>query len=318
MRDDDEIPRHLYTSDEAPECVGTCWHRTRVALQEQTPLEICQLLKQYCESEALGDFCTLAGVNDIRFTWNPHIRLAHTSASASTINSKKRRRVSSFFHGFSRHQSRLFQQFWKAYEEEPSLNLALAFHGTGEANVPTILKYGLDPKFRRTQAFGKGEYFSKDPGLAATYRHEGQKLMVYLLLMPKDTEKVYSQKDRDIIVVDQATHQLPIGYISFHSVNEVMIEHSQQMRLHCRELKLKAIAVEAKIKKAKKNGESTEKLQLEAEDAWRNFLRMKMDAKRNHIQVQVLGKYVSNSSNGCCKSTNASAMDGRSVLAPAQ
>jgi hypothetical protein len=130
------------------------------------------------------------------------------------------------------------------------LNLALGFHGTGDANVPKILHSGLDPQYRRTQAFGRGEYFSKEPGLAATYRHEGHCLIVFALLMPKDHEKVYSQKDRDIIVIPELSHQLPLGVIRFTDVDEAVIQHSQDMRLVQRELKKAAVDADWRVTEA--------------------------------------------------------------------
>lgn len=236
MRGDDEIPK---AGGEGSECVGTCLSKVRSDLKAATPDEILHELQDYCESPAMIDFCRRHGVNDATFDWNPRLQ---------------RRR--SLFRRHPRH-GKLYQQFWNAYQNHSSLNLALAFHGTAESNVPQILHYGLDPQYRRTQAFGKGEYFSKEPGLSATYRKEGHCLLVFLLLMPKDHEKVFSQKDRDIIVVPEMSQQLPLGVLRFDSVDERKIQHSQSMRLEQRRLKETAKECDWRVAQAKLTNELT-------------------------------------------------------------
>ena len=244
MRGDEDIPCPIFRG-EAPECVGTCQSKTRTDTKDQTPHQIGRDFRHYCESPALTAVCEQHGVLGARFAWNTNLRW-HSQQQQRHNNHKGQRRRFHVPHLHLPHlpQSSLSKQFWAAYQEHPSLNLALAFHGTAEANVTTILKRGLDPQFRRTQAFGKGDYFSKEPGLAATYRQEGHCLVVFLLLVPKDHEPRYSQKDRDIIVVPENSHQLPLGVIRFAGVDETKIAHSQQMRLVQRSLKTEALQKE--------------------------------------------------------------------------
>ena len=263
VRGDDEIPAPpsglVHHAADALECVGACHYKARTELQEQTPDAICRSFKDYCESPEMRFFCEQHGVNGASFVWNANLKLSRqgkgrrsSSCSSSSTNSsskplspqKKRRFHLPHFPHFSS-QSPLFAQFWKAYSEHPSLNLCLGFHGTADANVNTILKCGLDPQYRRTQAFGKGEYFSKEPGLSATYRKDGSRcLMVFLLLMPPDHEKRFSQKDRDIIVIPEACHQLPVGVLRFETLDNARIQHSQKMRLVERGLKQTALQCE--------------------------------------------------------------------------
>ncbi|CAB9497495.1 expressed unknown protein [Seminavis robusta] len=274
MRSDDEIPPCRQYQGEAPECVGTCHHLVRSELKDQTPHDICGELRAYCESQALSDFCELHGVQGTSFSRNPHLR--------------RRRWLP---------QSKLYRHFWAAYHENPDLNIALGFHGTGDANVPKILHYGLDPQYRRTQAFGKGEYFSKEPGLASTYRHEGHCLIVFALLMPKDHEKVYSQKDRDIIVIPELYHQLPLGVIRFASLDEAAIEHSQSMRLSQRALKTAALDAEARVTEVQCKDKMEPLLQqgqyAEAAQTLRQATRChKLSPEMTDEVVEMLHKYI--------------------------
>ena len=264
VRGDDEIPAPpsgiVLQAADALECVGACHYKARAELQEQTPGAICRSFKDYCESPEMRFFCEQHGVNGASFVWNANLKLSRPakerrssscSSSSSTSTSskplspqKKRRFHLPHFPPFSS-QSPLFPPFWKAYQENPSLNLCLGFHGTADANVNTILKRGMDPQYRRTQAFDKGEYFSKEPGLSATYRKDGSRcLMVFLLLMPPDGEKRFSQKDRDIIVIPEACRQLPLGVLRFETLDNARIQHSQQMRLVERGLKQTALQCE--------------------------------------------------------------------------
>jgi len=259
---DDEVPHMegIYRG-EAPECVGTCCFKTRTETKDQTPAQLLADFRAYCESPALPDYCRRHGVNFSKFTWNHRIQgISASAAAAPTTNAAAVTKDNHQHHhhrfhfprfSFGGHDNKhyaLYQQFWKAYQEDSSLNLALAFHGTPEKNVSKILKEGLDPQYRRTQAFGNGEYFAKEPGLSATYRQEGHCLLVYLLLVPKDHEKLFSQKDRDIIVVEDGQHQLPLGVISFDTVSERRIQYSQNMRLVQRGLKEAAKECDWRIK----------------------------------------------------------------------
>ena len=45
----------------------------------------------------------------------------------------------------------------------------LALHGTNAGNASSILKYGFDPKLRRVQCLGPGEYFDLEGSFADRY-----------------------------------------------------------------------------------------------------------------------------------------------------
>ena len=218
----------------------------------------------------------------------------------------------------------MYQRFWNAYElskddDDDDANhntkndnvhsLGVVFHGTPSERVAHILKHGLNPKYRRTQAFGRGEYFSKDPGLATTYCGLGPHglgpatLIVYLVFIPEDQEKYYSQRDRDILCIEHVHHELPIGVLQFEAVDPKVIQHTQELRIEQKELKEIAVALEKKWKVAVKaaavqaanNNDPDKKdetttattLQIMEEhvrDAWRNYYRTKWDENRNTLQ----------------------------------
>ena len=54
----------------------------------------------------------------------------------------------------------LYNRFVTAWERVADQTVKLVFHGTAEANIPSILRDGLDPKRRAGQAHGPGEYFA--------------------------------------------------------------------------------------------------------------------------------------------------------------
>lgn len=89
--------------------------------------------------------------------------------------------------------------------------LAIVFHGTREDNIPHILKRGLDPKKRKRQNFGAGEYFSPDPGLSTSYCGAGRKTLVFVVVVPYTS----SYSHAGIIVVPTSEHQLSLGVVSF-------------------------------------------------------------------------------------------------------
>jgi len=124
--------------------------------------------------------------------------------------------------------------------------------------------------------------------LATTYCGGGHKLIVYLVFIPEEHEKSYNQKDRDIIVIDNVSHELPIGVLSFESVDRKVVQHTQQLRIEQKELKSAAIDKEKLLKKAKEDGGEElsfiEKLEAEVEAAWDEYFRTKFDENRNLME----------------------------------
>lgn len=138
-----------------------------------------------------------------------------------------------------------------------------------------------------THSFGKGEYFSKDPGLATTYCQGGHKLVVYLVFMPEEHERYYNQKDRDIVVINNTSHELPIGVLTFDWVDRKVVQHTQELRIEQKALKFKAIEKEKLLKKAQEIDEDPDiiqKLDESVHAAWDEYFATKFDENRNLME----------------------------------
>lgn len=272
-----------------PELAGTFMSLTWDEETEKLPPKnIMNQVREYCESQAMKDFCEKAGLHGTSFEWNTNnnggTRYVKRDSTVSTrFWTSYEKSMEKITHIPGSHK--LFINFWETYKHDPNQKrMAVVFHGTPEERIPEILKHGLDPRYRRTQAFGKGEYFSKEPGLATTYCKGGHKLVVYLIFIPEEHEKYYSQKDRDIVVVNNTSHELPVGVLSFESVDREVVQHTQQLRIEQKELKFAAIAKEKELKKAKEEGadEATiEKLDDEVHEAWDMYFVTRLDENRN-------------------------------------
>jgi len=111
---------------------------------------------------------------------------------------------------------RMFDAFVEAFVQASSA-MRLVFHGTAAANVDAICADGLDPTFRKFQRYGEGEYFAEDPLMAVPYGGGGHGrgecgIIVFVVLITEDTV----HNANGIVVVDQTTHQLPLGVAHFH------------------------------------------------------------------------------------------------------
>ncbi|KAL3900156.1 MAG: hypothetical protein SGARI_006300 [Bacillariaceae sp.] len=107
--------------------------------------------------------------------------------------------------------------------------LSIVFHGTATANVNTILKNGLDPKRRRGQAYGPGEYFSKDPSVSQSYCKGGKSMLVFLVVVPPIAQQ-YRSLPSDYVVVKDNSHQLPLGVLHFDTVDPEALARANTMR----------------------------------------------------------------------------------------
>ena len=110
----------------------------------------------------------------------------------------------------------MFDAFVEAFVQASSA-MRLVFHGTAAANVDAICADGLDPTFRKFQRYGEGEYFAEDPLMAVPYGGGGHGrgecgIIVFVVLITEDTV----HNANGIVVVDQTTHQLPLGVAHFH------------------------------------------------------------------------------------------------------
>ncbi|CAB9509448.1 expressed unknown protein [Seminavis robusta] len=115
--------------------------------------------------------------------------------------------------------------------------LGVVFHGTPETNIHAISTGGLDPAKRKGQAYGPGEYFSKDPGVSVSYCRNGGKMLVFVVVLPPPPSSMqganaprHSSRPAAYVVVENNNHQLPIGTLAFSSVDHNVMMNSQQLQ----------------------------------------------------------------------------------------
>ncbi|CAB9499415.1 expressed unknown protein [Seminavis robusta] len=111
--------------------------------------------------------------------------------------------------------------------KKPSTRLGLVFHGTDQHNLSSILKTGLSPGTRSKQAYGRGEYFAKDPILANKYARGALQLLVFVVVLPPQKEHCPNV----IVVVSQNDHQLPIGKVTFQCFNSMKSKQTTPVHL---------------------------------------------------------------------------------------
>lgn len=146
---------------ENPECIGTFMSVTwDEKMEKAPPANIMKQVREVCESEAMKEFCARAGVHGVSFEWNENNsgagRLFRRESNISTQFWKSyETSVKKALH--LPHHKEQFIRFFDAYKHDDSLKrMAIVFHGTPEERIPEILNNGLDPRYRKTQAFGKG------------------------------------------------------------------------------------------------------------------------------------------------------------------
>ena len=139
----------------------------------------------------------------------------------------------------------IHDRFVEACKSLPEIaEIAIGFHGTHKDSIPIILKEGLDPKKRKGQAYGPGEYvlvrsslivelsashftsmsssfsryFSTDPGVATTYtsrknisHDDSGKMLVFLVVKPFPPVVVNNATDQ--VQSNAAAPSCPIDYI---------------------------------------------------------------------------------------------------------
>ena len=112
-------------------------------------------------------------------------------------------------------EGKLFQRFKSKMFSLPQdqRETCLAFHGTQENNIESICKKGYDPKLRRRQRFGKGEYFATTPDISVEYCDGGKKLLLNELLLGQNG--THHTQHQDIVVMKDPAHDLPRYIITF-------------------------------------------------------------------------------------------------------
>ena len=96
----------------------------------------------------------------------------------------------------------------------------LAFHGTPEANIESILQHGMLPRCRRSLPVG--DWFSPSPTYSACYCRSEAPLKVTLvlfLLLPLPSTVTY--KKENVLVMGNEHYELPLCTVSFsYSMND--------------------------------------------------------------------------------------------------
>jgi hypothetical protein len=190
----------------APESAGTCF--SKLASEFSSVSEMVACFHAFCLSPKFTAFLSRLGLQQPRFK---------------------------AFHPLNV----TFDKFAKAcYHLEPTTSLAIVFHGTATMNIPNILRSGLDPKRRSGQAYGPGEYFSKEPGISVSYCRGGLEMLVFVVVVPNNRHK---NCPPDYVVVENNDHELPLGSVSFKAVDHNVDRQSWAMRLKLQQLSKTAI-----------------------------------------------------------------------------
>jgi len=160
-----------------------------------------------CQSEAFINHCTNLGFSGVQFEPNVHLKNADNTGR---------------------------QKFDKCIAsesvelEKSGACLGIVFHGTARHNIDCILTNGLDQNKRRGQAFGPGEYFSKEPSLSISYCKGGLEILVFVAVLPQKSGN--RTCPRDFVIVNNNGHHLALGVLKFHSATKDMMRQSQIRR----------------------------------------------------------------------------------------
>jgi hypothetical protein len=134
-------------------------------------------------------------------------------------------------HAHPESPSELYDKFvgaWADVHENHKHSLLLCYHGTKEENLENICEYGLDPKRRLGQAFGKGEYFGTKIEVSFPYckkpYNESVKLIVFAILCAPEG---LTHRTDDVLVVHENSFQLPLYVIKL----KLKAQYQQQYQI---------------------------------------------------------------------------------------
>jgi len=144
---------------------------------------------------------------------------------------------------------------------DPSRRIAVAFHGTPSRNISSISQNSLDPKLRSGQAHGRGEYFGVNPITSLLYCRGDDVMMIFLVVLPLEYDhaiddvvlgnqhehnQTQRQRQHSMVVIEEYTHQLPIGTLSFSPPTNDMLNKAsaaaqtqRQMEAQVQEIKIR-------------------------------------------------------------------------------
>ena len=243
------------------ECAGTSFW---VPLEELTSKgttneQWLARVRTQCESASFRLFCERYGMQSPLFKWNVP-------------------------------RDKVLNRFFEACRSLSSGCVSAVFHGTPHQNIMNIMLNGLDPKRRRGQAYGPGEYFGKDPGTSSSYCHGGKQMCVFLVVVPKapkqeaDTVVPKSRpndsfnKPFEMIVVENNNHQLPLGVLKFSGVDLKTLRDSRDKKRQLQILNQKVLEKENQHKLAAKKAKIIQLIiHRELESAGSHYNRIKAD-----------------------------------------
>ena len=226
--------------------------------------EIVARFQIACSSNQFMKYCTNMGFINPTFHPNPYISLSDDETDDKNNNMKNNP-------GFAKFYECLESTLEELLLEDATLGIV--FHGTHSMNIVPILQNGLDEARRAGQAYGPGEYFSKEPGISSSYCKGGMEMLVFVVVLPKpdkhpnDDDSPSSRRKYnagggstplDFVVVNNNKHHLAIGTFKFTSVKREVLGQSQMKRaqfLHLsrdvyeksqigREARLKAVIIQ--------------------------------------------------------------------------
>lgn len=232
-------------------------------------VDASHIVRLFCgssESNSIADFASGDGFINPRFTLNPHAR------KGNRVFDRFLNVINNICKG--QNQNGLSENMVYAPVE-------LVFHGTRMENIDNILENGLDPKLRRGQAYGKGEYFSRSPAVSSSYCRGGTRMLVFCVVVPENCRQPNHLESTDpqktgltnvnppisrmqqmrggipasYVVVPVSEHQIPIGWLDFDGLSRSKLEESQLMRMRLKQLSDEVQKKESQEKEAKVKAE---------------------------------------------------------------
>lgn len=127
------------------------------------------------------------------------------------------------------------QRFFRAFRVLDSVvsgsnKLIFAWHGTRQINITDICHDGFDPRYRRSQLFGPGEYFALDHRIANA--HAQPKNLLVLCAVIVSCPQFRANLDYGVCVVNNPMNR----YMSF--CIPLLIVYFTKPTLHSKEIKL--------------------------------------------------------------------------------
>jgi hypothetical protein len=205
-----------------PEGLGACFFTYACSYRQKScRLDLLRPFLNFCQSTVFSDFVWDCGVGAVGFTPNEHL------VDGNPVYDKFRTLLMAKQPGPGR--------MGRGDQILNSACLSVVFHGTSEHNIRFILKDGLDPKKRSGQAYGPGEYFSKNPMISVPYCKGDTSMVVFLVVVPPKEDQ-HKDLPNDYVVVKKNAHQLPLGVLTFDMTDRQALREAHAMRWRLKQL----------------------------------------------------------------------------------